>query len=376
VVVGLGAHGAAATYELARHGAAVLGVDRHTPPHDLGSTHGRSRIIREAYFEHPLYVPLVQRAFELWTELEELTGATLYRPTGGLMVGPADGALVRGALESARTHRLEHELLDADGIRRRFPGLLPDPDHVGVLEPRAGVLHPEMCVRSLLTLARGHGADVHTGSGVRAWRIDDASGDVVIETTSGTVRAPHAVFAPWLPKLLAAGPEPLSLQLTVERQLSHWFAPAPGVHAFRAELCPLALWEYEPDRFFYTFPDTGHGVKAGVHHGGDIVDPDHVDRTPSSGEEAQVRGLLDRFMPGSAHTTLDARVCLYTNTPDSHFVLDAHPAFPQVLLVSACSGHGFKFASAMGEAVAERLLEGGSRFDLGPFRVDRLCTPS
>ncbi|CAN5734911.1 N-methyl-L-tryptophan oxidase [soil metagenome] len=376
-VIGLGGMGAAITYELARRGAAVLGIDSHEPPHDRGSTHGRSRIIREAYFEHPLYVPLVQRAYELWSELEELTGVVIQRRTGGLNIGPRDGALVRGALASALTHDLEHELLDAEGIRRRFPGLLPDPEHAGVYEPRAGALAPEAAVRTFLHLARGHGADIRTGTRVTGWHAA-ASGDVVLETTGGSLHAPLVVFAagPWLNSLLAsdttANTTPLQLQLAVERQYTLSFAPAPGVHAFRADQCPIALWEYDTGRFFYTFPDMGHGVKAGIHHEGDVTDPSAVDVVVSAAEEGRVRSMVDACMPGAAHRMLDAAVCLYTNTPDRHFLLDLHPGHRQVLLVSPCSGHGFKFAAAIGEAVAEWLLEGGSRFDLTPFNVARL----
>jgi sarcosine oxidase len=380
IVVGLGAMGAAVCHELARRGVAVLGVDAHAPPHGLGSSHGRTRITREAYFEHPLYVPLVQRANELWAELEELTGAVLYRQTGGLMVGPPAGVLVQGALESARAHGLEHEQLSAAEICRRFPGLLAEPEHVGVFEPRAGILLPEACVRTLLTLARGYGADLRMNTRVESWRTD-AGGDVVLRTSSGELRAREIVLAagPWLNALLAAGlvatggsASPLQLPLAVERQVSYWFAPPPGVHAYRPAQCPIAIWEYADGRFIYTFPDIGHGVKVGVHHEGRIVDPDAGDRTVSAGEEARARRLLEWCMPDAAQRALDASVCLYTNTPDGHFLLDRHPHHEQLFLLSACSGHGFKFAPAIGEAVADVLLEDGSSFDLRPFEVDRL----
>jgi sarcosine oxidase len=373
IVIGLGAMGAAAAYELSRRGAYVIGIDRNEPPHGLGSTHGRSRIIRDAYFEHPLYVPLVLRARELWTELEELTGTMLYRRTGGLMVGPPDGALVAGALASARAHALEHEYLDSDDVRRRFPGLRAEPEHAAVFEPHAGVLNPEACVRALLSITVGHGATLHAATRVVGWRVDEDSGDVVVETARGTLRGRHAVLTagPWLPQLLATGSAPLELPLTVERQVSYWFAPSPGVQAFHAGACPIAIWEYATGRFTYTFPDLGHGVKIGIHHEGDRADPDDVDRTVSMAEEERARALLEWCMPGAAHSLRDANVCLYTNTPDSHFIIDRHPAHEQVLLVSACSGHGFKFASAIGEIAADVLLEGGSRFDLEMFQVER-----
>jgi sarcosine oxidase len=373
IVIGLGAMGAAAACELSRRGASVIGIDRHEPPHGLGSTHGRSRIIRDAYFEHPLYVPLVLRARELWTELEELTGTMLYRRTGGLMVGPPDGALVTGALASASTHALEHEYLDGDDVQRRFPGLRAEPGHAAVFEPNAGVLNPEACVRTLLSIAAGYGATLHTATPVGGWRVDDESGDVVVATARGTLRGRHVVLAagPWLTQLLASGSAPLGLPLTVERQVSYWFAPSPGVQAFDPAVCPIAIWEYASGRFTYTFPDFGHGVKIGVHHEGDHADPDTVDRIVSMAEEERARALLEWCMPGAAHTLRDANVCLYTNTPDGHFIIDRHPAHEQVLLVSACSGHGFKFASAIGEIAADVLLEGGSHFDLEMFGVSR-----
>jgi sarcosine oxidase len=409
VVVGLGAAGSAACHELARRGAAVIGLDRFDPPHTLGSTHGRSRIIREAYFEHPLYVPLVQRAWELWAELEELTGAVLYRRTGGLMAGPADGVLVQGALGSARMHGLEHEELDAAAVRRRFPGLLLPDEHVAVFEPRAGVLKPEAALRTFHMLARGYGAELRPDTPVESWEVR-RGGDVVIHTPGDTIHAGHAVFAPgpWMNPLLAservAGGEALRLPLTVERQLSHWFAPSPGVHHFRPDSCPIAIWEYDPGRFFYTFPDLGHGVKAGIHHEGRIVDPEQLEGAQQQGaqqqgaqhqgaqhqgaqhqgaqqqgerairevgmdEEERMRRLLEAYMPGSAHECLDSVACLYTNTPDGHFIIDRHPRHPQVLLASPCSGHGFKFAPSIGEIIADVLLEGGSGFDITPFRV-------
>lgn len=384
-VIGMGVHGAATIHELAQRGLTVIGIDAQTPPAERGSSNGRTRIIREAYFEHSLYVPLVQRAYELWSGMEELTGTVLYRQTGGVSAGPGTGELVSGALRSAREHALEHELLDAVQLRRRFPALLPRPDHVGVFEQRAGVLLVEPCIRTMLQLARGYGAMLHTSTRVERWHAEAAG--VVIETTQGTLHARQMVIAAgaWLNPVLrldtshasgAVGSKrhasPLQLPLTVERQTPHWFAPAAGRTEFSAAACPVTILEYATDRYIYTLPDTGAGVKVGIHHEGRPVDPDTVDLTVTLAEEARVRALLESWMPGAAERVLDATVCLYTNTPDRHFVIDVHPVHDNVLLVSACSGHGFKFAPSIGELVADLLLDGESWMDLTPFGVARL----
>lgn len=369
VVIGLGIHGAAVIHELARRGLAVMGIDRFTPPHAQGSSHGRTRIIREAYFEDAQYVPLVQRAYELWLELEELTGAVLLRPTGGLMCGPPDGELVRGALLSAAEHGLDHEPLDASEVRRRFPGFSPRTEDVAVYEPRAGVLLAESCSRTLLALAQGWGAELRTGAAVIDWDVE--GGDVVVRTESGVVRASRVVFAAgaWTNALLhrERGGDAVRLPLTVERQTSHWFQPGPAAPAYGADRYPIALWEYAPGGILYTLPDTGHGVKAGIHHNGAHVDPDTVNRTVSLEDELRVRALLDRYQRGAAHRSLDAAVCLYTNTPDHHFVLDLLPGRSAVIVLSACSGHGFKFAPALAELAAD-MVEGGDAPDAFALR--------
>jgi sarcosine oxidase len=377
VVAGLGAHGASLAHELARRGVAVLGLDMFTPPHDQGSTTGRTRITREAYYENPLYVPLVQRAGELFAELEELTGAVLYRQTGGLMTGMPDSQLVRGTLASVQLHGLPHEVLDGDGIRRRFPATQPAEGMIGVYEPNAGVLMLDACMRTLIGQAQAYGAELRMGTRIMGWRADRDG--VTLSTTSGDVRAPRVVFAPgaWMNPMLALeqGGAPVQLDLTVVRQTTHWFAPAPGVRGLGAAECPITMLEMTDGRMLYTLPDLGHGVKAGLHHRGATVTAETVDRTVGMGEEQEMREVLDAWLPGSAHRALDSSVCLYTNTPDHHFVIDTHPSHENVLLLSACSGHGFKFTTALAEVAADLVLEGVCAFDVSAFRADRLIQP-
>ena len=371
IVAGLGAMGSASVYALTRERPRprrVLGIDRFSPPHALGSSHGRTRIIREAYFEHPAYVPIVRRAFDLWRELERRVGSPLYTKTRGITIGSEAGMLVRGALASVAAFDVPHRVLSAADVRRELPGLQPLDGMVGVLEDRAGVLFPEHCISAMLASAEQGGAHLRRDEAVVAW---EASGDGVrVRTTAGEYRAGQLVIASgaWTPRLV---PE-LARVLSVVRQPIHWFVPASHPEEYAAARCPVTLWEYAPDRVFYTLPDFGDGLKAAVHYEGQPVDPDRVDRKTSPDEDAQVAELVRRFMPHAKGRLRESQVCLYTNTPDLHFVIDVHPAHPErVVVVSACSGHGFKFAPAIGEIVADLLAGATPRFDLTMFRMGR-----
>jgi len=364
-IVGLGAMGSAAACHFARRGASVIGFDRFAPPHTLGSSHGETRIIREAYFEDPRYVPLVQRAYELWRELERESGATLMRETGGLMIGREDGVLVRGARASAETHRLPFERLDAGEIRRRFPALRPTDDMVAIWEPRAGVLFPEACVVAHLALAAKAGADLHPDEPVESWRREGEGFELA--TKHGVYRTERVVLAAnaWLERLLPDVP----LGLAVARQPLFWFEPRAHAESFAPERLPIYLWEPEPDRFFYGFPAFHGQIKVATHGEGAVVDPDTVDREVRASEVDALRQRLETYMPDAAGRFARAAVCMYANTPDGHFVIDRHPEHERMLILSACSGHGFKFSSVIGELAADLLLEGTSSLDLDLFRL-------
>lgn len=368
VIVGLGAMGSAAAYHLARRGQRVLGLDRFTPPHCFGSSHGQTRFIREAYFEHPLYVPLVQRAYERWSELEQEVGRPLLRQTGGLMIGHPDGVLVTGAQHSAQVHHLPHEVLTATEVRRRFPAFHPADEMVAVWEPRAGILFAEACIEAHLEMARRHGAVLQFEEPVTRWEVDTEGIQVI--TPKGRYQARWLLLTAgaWISRLV---PD-LALPLTVERQVLFWFELAAHSEHFEPNRCPIYMWEYAADRFFYGFPNLGEGVKVARHHEGEATDPDSVRREVGPEEVEAMRALLRRFLPDVVGPLRATAVCLYTNTPDYHFLIDAHPAYPQVLIVSPCSGHGFKFAGAIGEILAELLTEGRTSFDLGFFRLERL----
>jgi sarcosine oxidase len=342
----------------------VLGLDRFVPPHAFGSSHGRTRIIRQAYFEDPLYVPMVQRAYALWHELERLSGRELMRITGGLMIGPRDGALVDGALRSAQRHQLAHRLLSAAQVRERFPALQPHEPMVAVWEPDAGMLFPEACIEAHLALARSSGATLRMGEPVSAWATD---GDgVQVSTAHGDYRAGRLLLCAgaWMPSLLPT----LQPMLTVERQVMYWFTPREPAALFTSEACPIHLWEVAPGRYFYGLPDVGDGVKMAMHHGGERCDPDSLRREVDPAELADIRAMARRHVPLADGALRETAVCMYTNTPDEHFRIDWHPLHPQVLVASACSGHGFKFASAIGEMLEQRLSGHMPEFDLQVFR--------
>jgi len=368
LIVGLGAMGSAAAYHLARRGWRVLGVDRFTPPHEQGSSHGQTRIIREAYFEHPLYVPLVQRAYELWAELEQAAGRPLLQQTGGLMIGPPTGELVSGALHSARVHHLTHQLLSADEVRQHYPVFRPSDKMVAVWEPRAGVLFPETCIGAHLELARQHGASLRFDEPVHTWEVDGEG--VRVTTAHARYHASRLLLTagPWLGRLT---PD-LSLPLVVERQVLFWFEPAARPDAFQPPCCPIFIFEHALGRHFYGFPDLGEGVKVAIFHEGETTDPDGVRREIGAQELEGMRDLLARFVPAANGQRLAAATCLFTNTPDLHFLIDFHPLHPQVLIASPCSGHGFKFSSALGELLADLFVTGQTPYDVSLFRLERL----
>ena len=367
-IIGLGAMGSAAAYHLARRGRRVIGFDRFTPPHTFGSSHGESRVIREAYYEDPAYVPIVQRAYELWAALEQEAGESLFRQTGGLWMGPEEGAVVAGARASAERHGLAHELLDAAALRRRYPAFAPSAETVAVWEPRAGFLVPERCLAAHLSLAQRHGATLRFDEPLTVW-LPDSDG-FLVRTAQGDYRAHRLLLTAgaWTAPLLSG----LRLPLRVTRQLVFWFDPAANAANFEPDRFPVFLWEQQPDDVIYGIPNLGAGVKIGLHTPVDSVDPDRIDRTVSDREMEAVRQTLRRCLPDANGVFRSAQVCMYTSTPDAHFLIDFHPEHSGLLIASPCSGHGFKFSSAFGEILADLLLDGRSAFDLSLFRLNRL----
>jgi sarcosine oxidase len=367
IIAGLGAHGSSAAYALASRGAAVLGFDRFARGHTLGSSGGLSRIIRLSYYEHPDYVPLLRRAWELWRELERASGEHLLTQTGGLYAGPPDGQLVAGALESARSHGLGHEVLDTATLRKRYPLFAWLEGWTGIFDQQAGWLAPERCIEAHLGLAERGGATLRFEEPIDRW--ESTFDGIRVITRSGSYEAKQLVVTTgaWTAKLVPS----LASQLSVERNVLFWFEPRAERDAF-ARL-PVYIVE-DTDRFFYGFPYIeGQGVKVAGLHFGDPADPDTIDRTPSDGDEERVRAWLRRRMPLANGERRDAKVCMYTNSPDGHFVIDQLLEDSNVIVASACSGHGFKFASVIGEILADLVLSGETAHPIGFLSSERLA---
>ncbi len=342
----------------------VLGLDRFAPPHAMGSSHGQTRMIREAYFEDPAYVPIVQRAYELWSDLEGASRTTLLLKTGGLMIGQPQSGVVTGARLSAERHRLKHEVLSSTEVTRRFPCLTPEANMVAVYEPRAGILFPEACVHAHLTLAQSHGAEIHPNEPLLGWQADDMGVAVTTERATYQARSLVICAGPWAGELLAD----LAPPLTVERQIQFWFEPMQQPQSFSADRCPVHLWEFDHHQVFYGFPNLGAGVKVARHHRGGIGSPDRLSREVDAEEIEDMRSVVRRFLPDADGAFRSAAACLYTNTPDWHFWIDRHPGHANVVIASPCCGHGFKFSSAIGEILADLATDRTSAFDLSLFK--------
>lgn len=368
IVVGLGANGSSALYNLSKTNKKVLGIDRHTPPHSYGSSHGESRIIRQAYHENPIYVPLVKAAYMLWEEIEKDAGATLFQKTGGIMLGREDSYVVAGARLSAETHHIPYEFLNSAAIQKRFPAFRPSPDTVGILEKEAGILFPEECIKAFLARATANKADIRYNETVLG--ITPKNDNVEVITSKGTYIAEKVIITAgaWTSELLPA----LQLLLSVERQVLFWFknGNTQTQSHFLPGNMPIYIWEYLPGKLFYGFPDLGNGVKTAHHHAGRSIRPDEIRQDAAKEEISEMEGIVNRYLYMDPIFTTST-VCMYTNTPDEDFIIDFHPACKNIIIASPCSGHGFKFSSLTGKLLSDMATGNKINFDLTPFSITR-----
>lgn len=360
--------GSAALAECAARGVRAIGIDRFARGHALGASNGKSRIVRQAYYEHAAYVPLLLRAYERWHALEAASGARLLELCGLLMAGDARSAVITGASGAARQHDLAIEEWGASDMRARYPTLLVHDGEVGIFEPLGGFVRPEEAVAALQAAAERDGATLAYGSTMRSWAAD-ASGVRVDLEDGSHIRAARLILTlgPWFGNELAA----LGVSLVVQRNVQVWFQP--HIDAYEFGSFPVFLLDRDGmPAPLYGFPDAGEGLKAAFHGLGAMVEPDALVRgIDAERDVAPLADALDGWMPGASGSILDAKACMYALTPDADFAIDLHPAHGNVVICGGFSGHGFKFASVVGEIAADLALRGGSPLDIGFLSLRR-----
>ncbi|HEV2805661.1 MAG TPA: N-methyl-L-tryptophan oxidase [Chthoniobacterales bacterium] len=369
-IAGLGGIGSAIAAHCAERGASVLGLEQFGPAHDRGSSHGKSRMIRQAYFEDAAYVPLVLRSYELWRELERKTAEELLRITGVLSAGRADSEIVAGTKRSAAEHGLRLETLSREQVRERYPSVRLLPDEEALFEPDGGVLNPERAVGAHLKLAQASGAHLQFQTSMQRWEAN-ARGVTIDLDNGARLSAKMLVLSlgPWFQETMGT----LGVPLRVQRNVQAWFSPSAG--SYQAGRFPAFL----VDRAglpapLYGFPDFGHGVKAAFHGFGQLTAADELDREIDQPRDVDpIARAMEEWMPGAAATFREAKPCMYSLTPDSNFVIDRHPQYPNVILCGGFSGHGFKFAPVIGEIAADLALDGGSRHAIDFLSLKRFA---
>lgn len=379
VVVGLGAMGAATLYQLAKRGVRVAGIDRYSPPHDLGSSHGATRITRQAVGEGAAYVPLAIRSQQLWRELEAEQGINLFEQCGVLIMTATTTAtshhgrpdFTRTTLELARQYGIQHQEWDGATIRQRFPQFRVADDALGYFEPGGGYLYPEACIQAQLNAARERGAQIHIDTVIKGLEQDEEG--VRLHSAQGSWRAKRVIVAAgmWSSELLGA---PFDRLLRVCRQTLHWFEVAnPTLFPPDSPSFVLAHGSGDSD-LFYGFPPLPgeNAIKVATEQYQDNTTPIGIDKFPHPDESNQLfSDQVGRWIGGLSARAVRNAVCAYTVTPDFGFIIDEHPRLPGVTVVSACSGHGFKHSAALGEALAQRVTTGRSDIDLGSFSLAR-----
>ncbi len=370
IVLGLGANGSSALYHLSGTGKKVAGIDRFTPPHAFGSSHGQSRIIRQAYYEDPVYVPFLKEAYRCWSEIESVSGKQLFLKTGGLMLGKEDAAVVTGARLSAETHGIAYEYLSFSELQKRFPALNPPSHTVGVLEKEAGILFPEKCITTFLEQAQKNGVSLRYEEMVL--NIIPQDDKIELITSKGKYHTEKLIISAgaWAGSL-AAGIG-LHLPLTIARQALYWLTNrnSRSQPYFLPQNLPVYIWEYLPGKMFYGFPDLGAGIKIAYHHAGQPVKPDELTQKVSPQEIDDIMEIAANYfnMDPAFHSS---SVCMYTNTPDSNFIIDYHPEYKNIIIASPCSGHGFKFSSLTGKLLSEMATGEKTTLDISPFSLAR-----
>jgi sarcosine oxidase len=366
IVIGVGGMGSAAVCALARRGQRVLGLEQFAVPHEFGSSAASTRIFRFAYFEDPSYVPLMRLAFECWQRLQREAGQTFVTTTGGLDIGPAAGRVVQGAKLACQSHGLTHEVLRGAEINRRFPAWRLPPEFEAVLPPEAGYLLADRAIEAHVAVARRLGAEVHEHERVRHWR---AIGDrVQVETEHARYEAGSLILTAgaWTGKLLARL-QPLAIP---ERQVVGWFKADERL--LQSQNFPVFILDCPENGILYGIPEAAQQrFKVGkFHHRYEAVDPDRIDRQIAPEDVAVLNGL-GRYLAQPLGEPLACKTCMFVNSPDEHFIIDALPEHAHVIVAAGFSGHGYKFCAAIGEILADLARDGTTPHDTHLFKLSR-----
>ena len=367
IVLGAGGGvGSAALWHLARRGVRVLGLDRFEPPHDRGSSHGQTRIIRQAYFEHPDYVPLLLESYRLWAELESQASSQLYHEVGLIQVGASEGQVVSGVLNASKLHDLDVEQLSADEIQQRWPGLSIPNELVGVFERRAGYLLVEECVKTYVELAIHAGAELRCPVEVQGWDVGDS---IQVRTGEGLIQTDRLIVAAgaWAGQLLSD----LSVPLKVLRTSLFWYSADSDSYSTNSGF-PTFFFDL-PEGMFYGFPQLdGRGVKVAEHVGTtEITDPLQFDRTLQHDAQLRIESFLKNYLPQVSNDNTDHAACMYTMSPDEHFIVDRHPDCSGIVFAAGLSGHGFKFTPVLGKALADLAIDEKTKLPIDFLSLSR-----
>ena len=368
IIIGLGAMGSATSMFLSHNGIKVIGFDSYSPPHEFGSSLGHTRVIREAYHEGTTYVPIVQRAYEIWLEMNENSKVPIIETYGGLLIGRKTGD-IENALKSANKYDIPIKKMTNDEISQKFSVLNPPKEYIGLLESRGGAVFVENSINHMLNTALNNGS-IHKYN-ERVVRWSKKSNYYLVETNLGNYKAEKLVFSSgaWITKLLPT----LKLPIKIERQVLFWFSPRKNPDKFKSINLPNSGWDLDNGLSFYTMPNLeNRGFKVAMHHNGEFVDPDTLIRESNDSDLKMVRDFLEEYIPDGNGELIDSKVCMYTDTPDQDFLIDSHPDDENIIICSPCSGHGFKFTPAIGEICSSLIINNSTKFDLDKFSLERL----
>jgi len=367
IIIGLGAMGSASSYYLSKEGVDVIGFDTYKPPHSIGSSHGETRIIREAYHEGTSYVPIVKRAYDLWEDMNKESGENLISQFGGIILGN-NGDHIKKALKSAEKYNIPIDQLNSSQIKDQFPVLNPPLNFTGLYEKRSGAVFPEKSISFMHQQAKKNGARLFYDEKVLGWKRK--SNSFQVETNKGTYLTQKLILSSgaWIKNLV---PD-LNLPIKIERQVLFWLEPKKNKDLFQTEFLPNTGWDLDSGHEFYTQPMMENkGFKVAKHHDGEFILPENLDRETKEEDIVTIRSFLEEYIPDANGKILDSKVCIYTDTPDLDFILDFSPVDENIIICSPCSGHGFKFTPAIGEICTKMIKEEKIPFDLSEFSISR-----